>query len=277
MLDARVVVVSDTHLSPRAPEAASNWEAVVDYVGRAQPELVLHAGDLTLDGASTTAELGQARARLDSLPAPWLAVPGNHDIGDNPGVSPAEAISEERLGRWLADVGPDHWQADIGPWTLLGINAQLFGSGLDAEAAQWEWLSAQLSDRERSRPTVLVCHKPIYAGPAELAGAPSYRFVPNAARRRLMDLFADGSVPLVVSGHVHQFRRLADGHRSHIWAPTTWALLPEHAQRTVGLKQCGVLSLSLGHGGEADVELISPPGMRDLTLLVDIPDPYEAA
>jgi hypothetical protein len=30
------------------------------------------------------ADLRHGRAQLDRLSAPWRAVPGNHDIGDNP-------------------------------------------------------------------------------------------------------------------------------------------------------------------------------------------------
>ena len=29
----RVILVSDTHLSPAAPEAEANWDAVLRYVG----------------------------------------------------------------------------------------------------------------------------------------------------------------------------------------------------------------------------------------------------
>jgi hypothetical protein len=34
---ARAILVSDTHLSPAAPEAEANWEAVLGYVGAAEP------------------------------------------------------------------------------------------------------------------------------------------------------------------------------------------------------------------------------------------------
>src|SRR6185437_3481013 len=47
----RVILMSDTHLSPAAPEAAANWDAVLRYVGANAPDVVIHLGDLTLDGA----------------------------------------------------------------------------------------------------------------------------------------------------------------------------------------------------------------------------------
>ena len=76
------------------------------------------------------------------------------------------------------------------------------------------------------------------------------------------------------AGHVHQFRVLQTGRSRHVWAPTTWAVLPEAAQPTMGVKQCGVLCLELGGDDELDAELTTPPGMLQLTLLEDIPDPY---
>ena len=84
MAAARVILVSDTHLSASAPQAQANWDAVVSYVGACAPDLVIHLGDLSLDGARNAMDLRHGRTQLDRLPAPWRAVPGNHDIGDNP-------------------------------------------------------------------------------------------------------------------------------------------------------------------------------------------------
>jgi len=99
----RLIIVSDTHLSPATPEAHANWEAVVEHVAAAAPDLVIHAGDLTLDGAHAPDELSYARRQLDRLPVRWRAVPGNHDIGDNPrpGQLDGEAVTDERRARWL--------------------------------------------------------------------------------------------------------------------------------------------------------------------------------
>ena len=80
----RVILVSDTHLSPTAPEAEANWDAVLRYVGANAPDVVIHLGDLSLDGAHNAGDLHYGRRQLDRLPVPWHAVPGNHDIGDNP-------------------------------------------------------------------------------------------------------------------------------------------------------------------------------------------------
>lgn len=43
-------MVSDTHLSAVAPEAEANWDAVVRHIALTAPDLVVHVGDLSLDG-----------------------------------------------------------------------------------------------------------------------------------------------------------------------------------------------------------------------------------
>ena len=79
-----MVLVSDTHLSRRAPQAQENWDAVLRYVEEAAPDAVIHVGDLSLDGAHESEDLRHAYHQLDRLHVGWHAVPGNHDIGDNP-------------------------------------------------------------------------------------------------------------------------------------------------------------------------------------------------
>ena len=70
MSSIRAVLVSDTHLSPDAPEAEANWAAVLRYVAAAAPDLVIHLGDLSLDGARNARDLDYARRQLDLLPVP---------------------------------------------------------------------------------------------------------------------------------------------------------------------------------------------------------------
>ncbi len=268
-----MLVVSDSHLSARASEAGANWEAAAAVARHAA--LVIHAGDLTLEGAEDGADFDHARRLLDSLGVPWFAVPGNHDVGDNPGTA-GPVIDGERLDRWRTSLGPDRWTVDVGDWTVVGINAQLLDSGLDAEGDQWVWLEQRLGAQPPGRPVMLVTHKPLGASDAEMAISPTHRFVPASARRRLDEALAQVHCPVVVSGHVHQSRVINHDGRRHIWAPSTWAVLSEAAQRTVGLKRCGVLSLGLGSHGWVRTEMVEPAGLAQLTLGQDVPDPYHS-
>jgi 3',5'-cyclic-AMP phosphodiesterase len=275
---ARVILVSDTHLSASAPQAQANWDAVVSYVGACAPDLVIHLGDLSLDGARNAADLRHGRAQLDRLPAAWRAVPGNHDIGDNPwpGAPAGIAVDTARHQRWLDIVGPDHWSVAVSGWMVLAINAQLLGSGLAAEAAQWSWLDEQASRHSGRQPVALITHKPVTATGTELAAAPPYRFWPSPARDRVARLFGGTPPALVVSGHVHQYRLLRLDGTDHLWAPTTWAVLPDHVQPVLGAKRCGIVSLTLTTETPAEQELIEPDGLEQLTVTIDLPDPYHS-
>jgi 3',5'-cyclic AMP phosphodiesterase CpdA len=272
----RVIFVSDTHLSPDAPEAQHNWAAVVRYVSGAAPDLVIHLGDLSLDGARSAADLDHARRQLDRLPVPWAAVPGNHDVGDNPLPDGPDGLSvtEGRRQRWLDVVGADYWSLVISDWTLLAVNAQLPGSGLAAEASQWSWLEDQLRSASASQRIALLAHKPLTASADELAAAPPYRFWPPASRDRLQQLFAVRPPTLFISGHVHQSRQLRVDGTSHVWVPTTWAVLPDHEQPVLGAKRCGLLSVILEAGQTPEPQFHEPDGISHLILNVDIPNPY---
>ena len=273
----RVIFVSDTHLSPDAPEAQENWAAVVRYVAAATPDLVVHLGDLSLDGARNAADLHHARGQLEMLPVPWTAVPGNHDIGDNPRPDAPEELSvtEARRQRWRDVVGADYWSLVIADWTLLAVNAQLAGSGLAAEASQWSWLEDQLRNAAPGQRIALLAHKPLTATEAELAAAPPYRFWPAASRERLSHMFAGRPPAVFVSGHVHQSRQLRLDGTSHLWVPTTWAVLSDIAQPVLGAKRCGVLSMTFEAGQTPQPQFHEPDGIRQLTQNIDIPDPYQ--
>src|SRR5262249_39060305 len=157
-------------------------------------------------------------------------------------LTPASAtINTTRRQRWTDLIGDDWWAREISGWDLVAINAELFGSGLPAEEAQWAWLDGQLDNEHPTVGTVFISHKPIAAGQEEVRTAPPYRFVPSPARARITELLNARRLRIVLSGHVHQYRRLQIEGTTHAWAPTTWAVLPDTAQSVLGLKRCGIL------------------------------------
>jgi hypothetical protein len=60
-----------------------------------------------------------------------------------------------------------------------------------------------------------------------------------------------------------------------VWAPTTWAVLPDRIQAPYGAKRCGVVALTLVSDGRTLASLEEPAGMRQITLGDDVPDPYD--
>jgi 3',5'-cyclic AMP phosphodiesterase CpdA len=70
-----VAHVSDIHFGREVPEIVT---ALLADLAAAAPDLVVISGDLTQFGSH--GEFAAARAFLDRIPAPYLVVPGNHDI-----------------------------------------------------------------------------------------------------------------------------------------------------------------------------------------------------
>ena len=138
-----IVQISDTHLSRSFPHFVPNFERAAEFIARTKPDLVIHSGDLCVEAPDRPEELAFVRKALDGLAAPWCAIPGNHDIGDNPDLdyAPARQVSASRLEAWREVFGPDRWSLRKGDWTLIGLDAMLLNSGLEDEAAQFDWLN----------------------------------------------------------------------------------------------------------------------------------------
>jgi 3',5'-cyclic AMP phosphodiesterase CpdA len=132
----RIVQVSDTHVSRKRSYFFDNWEVFIDEMRSQSPDLIVHSGDVSFDGAGDEDDIAFARLEKDRLPAPWVAIPGNHDIGESPvAVRLGQPINPERMARWQRHYGAGRWCRDVGAWRLIGIDTALLGSG-DAEEHQ---------------------------------------------------------------------------------------------------------------------------------------------
>src|SRR5262245_10714689 len=131
----RIAHISDTHLSAVRPFFVQNFERIGEALALEQPDLVVNSGDVSLDGASREADLAEARRLHDALGLRVHVIPGNHDIGDNPDVPRAHggAITADRRARYRAHFPAEWWCVDAPGWRIVGVNAQLFASDLDAE------------------------------------------------------------------------------------------------------------------------------------------------
>lgn len=280
MTSTTVVLVSDSHLSPRTPEATANWEVMLEHVAQTKPAAVVHTGDIALDGASDDDDLRFAKTQLDRSAIPILALPGNHDLGDNPCETNAGAtlITSERLASYRQIFGVDRWTHDLESWRLIGCNAQLFGSGLDEEDEQWSWLENQLAPASLGdRHVAFFQHKPLlHSDPQPEEHDVAIRYVRREPRERLLALLEAAEIGVVVSGHVHQHRRLDIRGIDTVWAPTSWATIPPSMQDTVGERWVGGLELQLHDDGRLDVVELRPDNLGQHSIGEDIPNPYGA-
>lgn len=188
--------LSDLHFGATDPAVVA---ALVAELAKDPPDLVIISGDLTQ--AARSGEYRQARAFLDAMPAPVLAVPGNHD------VSPYRLL-ERFLDPWRA------WRRAIGTspeWVwgddalgIVGINtARRMG-------LYWDWSRGRIGTATLDRATerlraippgrfrIVVAHHPFLLPPS---AAPGLRTVGGATPA--LATLARMGVRLVLSGHLH--------------------------------------------------------------------------
>lgn len=263
----RLAIVSDSHLSPRTPEADANWTAIVDHLAITEPDLVIHAGDISLDGAHSGEDLKHAKVQLDRLDAPWRAIPGNHDVGETDDV--AASVVEDRRASYEAIFGDRSWTIDLDDWRLVGIDSQELLNGEAGAEASWAWLEGQLDSELR---LAVFQHRPLR--PLEATETDTARrYIIEPARSLLGNLFQDAGVELLVTGHVHQWRSVDVAGIRHVWAPSSWATLSDDYQPVIGDKTVGLVEIDLDRHDEA--ALVVPSAVVQEVVGVTIPFPYD--
>lgn len=186
----RLAHVSDLHFGREDGAAAAGLAQDLLDVGA---ELVVVSGDLTQ--RARRAQFQAARAWLDGLRLPWVAVPGNHDV-------PLWDVGRRLVdpyGRFRRHVGPLEPTFQDDEVAVLGLNTVLprvWKGGLArrrALRAMATWSQAA-GDRWR----VVVAHHP---------------FTPHGATRgdlvrgwaQAVAAMEAARVDLVLTGHLHRF------------------------------------------------------------------------
>ncbi len=163
------------------------------------PDLVVISGDLTM-GARRW-EFRAARRFMESLGAPCLAVPGNHDI------TPYRLIERFVLpyARWREEICPEtepSWEDSR--VAVLGLNtARRMAPHLDwsrgrVTGLRLRALVARLEAVPRGKVRIVVAHHPLL--PPEGEDSPQ---IAGGATRALAALAAQ-DVRLVLAGHLHR-------------------------------------------------------------------------
>ncbi|HLY45304.1 MAG TPA: metallophosphoesterase [Stellaceae bacterium] len=212
----RLIQISDTHLSPHKSHFTVNWAPLAAWISAERPQLVIHTGDVTIDGADSEADLQHCAGLLNQLGVPFRAVPGNHDVGD--ANHRHQPVNAERVARWIRHFGRDRWFEDIEGWRLIGLDAMLMGSGEPDEDVQLAWLQSVM-DAAKGRRFAWFLHRPLFIeNPDE--GDTGYWSVRPGARRELLALGRRHRVALIASGHLHQARDFTHRGTRYIWGPS---------------------------------------------------------
>jgi 3',5'-cyclic AMP phosphodiesterase CpdA len=119
---ARLVVLSDIHLSPTHGFFWENWCVARELANAADAEAIIVNGDLAINGPDSDAEIAFAASALKHLQGRVIPLPGNHDVGDEPpGQDASQIVDASRLDRWERFFAADSWGLDAG----VGVSLEL--------------------------------------------------------------------------------------------------------------------------------------------------------
>lgn len=266
----KIVQISDTHLGASVESTSEAARKVIDYIDNVlRPDFVVHTGDVVVIDPDNAEDREHAHGLISELRTPYRVLPGNHDIGE-----PAEhawqgqVVTSERVSAFTEVFGPAQWRVDLGDVTLLGLNSELFGSGIDDEARQWEWIEETVSSIGSERPVLLFQHKPLWT----VVENSDHNLDIRESGALLLEHLERVNLKSVGTGHLHCFRTKQRGGVFEVWAPST-AFMAGAADLGLGdpvTQQLGIVEYTID-GGDVTVELLRVPGVHD-ALMTELDD-----
>ncbi|MBB3645487.1 alkaline phosphatase D [Rhizobium sp. BK619] len=251
----KIIQITDTHFSPNKPHFNGNWAPLLSWIEATGADLVIHTGDLTVDGADKDEDITFSMDLMRQVSIPMLIVPGNHDVGHLKGSD--QPVNPERLARWRSLAGDDRWLEDAAGWRFIGLNSLLLGHEDEEEEAQFEWLAKALEDRAGRR-VALFAHKPLFVD-ARDEGDTGYWSVRPAQRRRLYDLIAAHDVALFASGHLHWAWQGRFDNTQLTWGPSAAFIIDKMEREMPGERLIGAVVHEFDTAVES--EIVAVPGM----------------
>ena len=199
--------ISDTHFGT---EQAPVVEALVALAAQQRPDVVVLSGDITQ--RARPAQFRAAKACVERLGAPVLAIPGNHDIA----LFDLWARLTRPYARFSAVFGADLEPVHASPdWLVVGVNttrARRHRHG-EVSAAQIERVARLLASASPRQLRVVVVHQPV-AVPLDSERHNLLRGHAQATRA-----WAAAGADLVLGGHIHlPFTLPLDGLARRLWA-----------------------------------------------------------
>lgn len=183
--------VSDPHFGTERPPVV---EALVALAAQLRPDLVVLSGDITQ--RARTVQFNAARAVMDRLGAPLLALPGNHDIALFDLWSRLRRPYARYSAAFGSDLAPVFASHDL---LVMGVNTTRAWRHKDGEVsdAQIATVAQQLRQARPEQLRVVVVHQPIdVMRPEDLPN----RLHNHAAAQQA---WAAAGADVVMGGHIH--------------------------------------------------------------------------
>lgn len=183
--------LSDTHFGTERPQVV---EALVALAAQQQPDVVVLSGDITQ--RARPAQFRAAKAFVDRLGAPVLAIPGNHDIA----LFDLWARLTRPYARFARVFGADLEPVAIWPdWLIVGVNTTRARRHTQGEVSETQIarVAGLLAAARPQQLRVVVVHQPL-AVPEAGEASNLLRGHADAART-----WAQAGADLVLGGHIH--------------------------------------------------------------------------
>lgn len=184
----------------------------------ARPAFVYSVGDVVYFNGDESEYQPQFYEAYGHLPAPIVAIPGNHDgdTSDDPWRAPLDAFMANfcspepevpaadpqfEFARHTQTQPYCDWTLALSAVTIVGVYSNV-PSGGHLEQSQTDWLAGELKGAPADRPLIVALHHPPYSVDAHHGGSQQMGEALDGA------FTAAGRTPeLVLTGHVHDYQR----------------------------------------------------------------------
>ena len=209
------VQVSDTHVGTNQAAYNGRYAEVIRQVNALKPAFVIHTGDALQTWSPENAALFKQISK--DLAPPLHLIPGNHDIA----IKDKDAVS-----RWIDAFGPDRVSFEHEGCIFVGLDGNLWNSGLPAEKEQLAWLKSELAKAKGKRIFVFQHQLLFTKTPDDPNG--DYYAVDRPARGQVLKLLREYKVEAVLTGHYHRLNdSTVDGIRFITTPATSFSTGPD--------------------------------------------------
>jgi hypothetical protein len=216
--DVIFVVAGDNRPTNRGAPYPRVLTTIFEEIGWIHPDLVLWSGDAIYGSCDSRGELnaeyGMFLKMARAAAAPFLIVPGNHEIHlgvKNCAPPPAAYPGPPCSGRCAEDVfrtrmGPLYGSFDAGDVHFIALDSSEVENDNLIGPSQMQWLREDLEHHRSARAIFVVLHSELFGSPhIDPDDAKTHPSLANA--KELEELFQKYPVKAVFSGHEHLYWR----------------------------------------------------------------------